>query len=88
MKRQPRKGQNDYISLFYDLDKFRLIFGTRGKDNQTVEAFAADLKAHGGDPLKITDAAIDMSGAFIKGSQGTACLTPISPLISSMWSKA
>lgn len=64
-----KKGHNDYISLFYDLDKFRLIFGTKGKDNKTVEAFAADLKAHGGDPLKITDAAIDMSKAFIKGAK-------------------
>ena len=27
----------------------------------------ADLKQHGGDPEKITDAAIDMSKAFIKG---------------------
>ena len=64
-----KKGQRDYISLFYDLDNFRLIFGTRGKDNTTVEAFATDLKAHGGDPLKVTDAAIDMSAAFIKGAK-------------------
>lgn len=38
-----------------------------GKDNETVKAFVADLKAHGGDPEQITDAAIDMSNAFIKG---------------------
>lgn len=64
-----KKGQKDYISLFYDLDNFRLIFGTSGKDHKTVEAFATDLKAHGGDPSKITDAAIDMSNAFIKGTK-------------------
>ena len=63
-----KKGQKDYISLFYDLDNFRLIFGTQGKDNSTVKAFAADLETHGGDPLKVTDAAIDMSAAFIKGA--------------------
>lgn len=63
------KGQKHYISLFYDLENFRLIFGTPGKDHTTVEAFAADLKAHDGDPLKITDAAIDMSKAFIKGAE-------------------
>jgi transposase len=63
-----KTGHNDYISLFYDMDGRRLLFGTRGKDNQTVKAFADDLIAHGGDPLKITDAAIDMSGAFIKGT--------------------
>ena len=63
-----KKGHNDYIALFYDMDGRRLLFGTRGKDNQTVKSFADDLIAHGGDPLKITDAAIDMSGAFIKGT--------------------
>jgi transposase len=63
-----KKGHNDYISLFYDMDERRLLFGTRGKDNLTVKAFTDDLIAHGGDPLKITDAAIDMSGAFIKGT--------------------
>ena len=32
-----KKGHNDYISLFYDMDGRRLLFGTRGKDNQTVK---------------------------------------------------
>jgi transposase len=63
-----KKGQNDYISFFYDLENFKLIFGTPGKDHTTVVAFAEDLKAHGGDPLKVTDAAIDMSKSFIKGA--------------------
>ncbi len=61
-----RKGHN-YVSFFFDLDKKKLLFGTEGKDNETVKAFAADLKKHGGDPERITDAAIDMSKAFIKG---------------------
>ena len=61
------KRGHDYITLFFDLDKKKLLFGTEGKDNETVKAFVADLKAHGGDPEKITDAAIDMSNAFIKG---------------------
>jgi len=61
-----RRGQ-DYISLFFDLDLRRLLFGTEGKDHSTVKAFAEDLKAHNGDPEKVTAACIDMSNAFIKG---------------------
>lgn len=61
------KRGHDYITLFFDLDKKKLLFGTEGKDNETVRTFVTDLKAHGGDPELITDAAIDMSNAFIKG---------------------
>ena len=61
-----KKG-HDYVSFFFDLDKRKLLFGTEGKDNQTVKEFVADLKKHGGDPEKITAVAIDMSKAFIKG---------------------
>ena len=61
-----RRGY-DYISLFYDLDQKRLLFGTEGKDHKTVDAFTVDLKAHNGDPENITAACIDMSKAFIKG---------------------
>lgn len=61
-----KKG-HDYVSLFFDLDQKKLLFGTEGKDNETVKEFVADLKKHGGDPEQITDAAIDMSKAFIKG---------------------
>jgi len=61
-----RRGQ-DYISLFFDLDQRRLLFGTGGKDHETVKAFTEDLKAHGGTPNNVTAACIDMSKAFIKG---------------------
>ena len=61
-----KKGHN-YATFFFDLDKKTLLFGTEGKDNETVKDFVADLKKHGGDPEQITDAAIDMSKAFIKG---------------------
>ena len=61
-----KKGHN-YVSFFFDLDKKKLLFGTEGKDNETVKDFVADLKKHGGNPEQITDAAIDMSKAFIKG---------------------
>ena len=61
-----RRGQ-DYISLFFDLDQRRLLFGTGGKDHETVKAFTEDLEAHGGMPVDVTAACIDMSKAFIKG---------------------
>ncbi len=61
-----RRGQ-DYITLFFDLDQRRLLFGTEGKDHETVKAFTEDLKAHNGTPESVTAACIDMSKAFIKG---------------------
>jgi len=64
-KRGP-KNEN-FVTFFFDLDKRKLLFGTKGKDNETVKAFVTDFKAHGGNPEQITDAAIDMSKAFIKG---------------------
>jgi transposase len=61
-----RRGHN-YISLFFDLEQRRLLFGVEGKDHETVKAFAEDLKAHKGQPENVTAACIDMSKAFIKG---------------------
>lgn len=61
-----KKGHN-YVTFFFDLDNRKLLFGTEGKDNETVKEFVADLMRHGGNPEQITDAAIDMSKAFIKG---------------------
>ncbi len=51
-----RRGQ-DYISLFFDLDLRRLLFGTEGKGHETVKAFAEDFKAHKGDPANVTEPA-------------------------------
>lgn len=61
-----KKGHN-YVSFFFDLDQKKLLFGTEGKDNETVKDFVADLEKHGGNAEQITAAAIDMSKAFIKG---------------------
>jgi transposase len=59
-----RRG-HDYVTLFADLEKRRVLFA--GKDSATVAAFAADLTAHGGDPQAVAEVCIDMSQAFIKG---------------------
>ena len=61
-----KRGHN-YVSIFVDLEKSKTIFATEGKDNTTVESFAADLTEHRGDPDTITDVSCDMSPAFIKG---------------------
>lgn len=61
-----RKGQ-DYVTTFMDLDARRVMFATEGRDSATVEAFAVDLLAHGGDPARVSDTSSDMSAAFIKG---------------------
>jgi len=61
-----RRGHN-YVTFVHDLDQRRLLFGCEGRDQGTIQAFADDLKAHGGDAAKITDASIDMSKAYIAG---------------------
>lgn len=60
------RGQ-DYVSIFADSEKGRVLFATEGRDKATVAAFADDLAAHGGDPAKISDTSSDMSTAFIAG---------------------
>jgi transposase len=62
-----RRGHN-YITLFVDIDRARVVFTTEGKDAETVAVFAGDLTAHGGDPEAVAEVCIDMSPAFIKGT--------------------
>ena len=61
-----RRGHN-YVSLFVDVVRRRVLFVSEGKDADTVEAFAQDLTAHGGNPQAIVEVCIDMSPAFIAG---------------------
>jgi transposase len=61
-----RRGHN-YVTLFVDMDERRVLFVTEGKDASTVEMFADDLEAHGGDASRVKQVSIDMSAAFIKG---------------------
>lgn len=60
------KGQ-DYVSVFMDLTERKVLYATEGRDAATVGRFAADLKAHGGDPAAVTQTSSDMSTAFIAG---------------------
>jgi transposase len=60
-----RRGHS-YITVVHDLDAKRLLFATEGRDHQTVLEFAADLKAHGGDPEQVRHVCQDMSAAYAK----------------------
>jgi len=61
-----RKGHN-YLTVFADLIARRVLFATPGKDSSTWQAFVDALLKHNGHPKSITQAAIDMSPAYIKG---------------------
>lgn len=61
-----RKG-HDYLTVFADLVKKRVIFATEGKNAATFAAFVQALSAHNGHPKAITQVAIDMSPAYQKG---------------------
>ena len=61
-----RRGQ-DYVTVVHDLDAKRLLFCTPGREHTTVQEFAADLSAHGGEPSAIAHACMDMSAAYLKG---------------------
>jgi transposase len=62
-----KRGHN-YITIFADLEKQRVLFATEGKDARTLGVFRADLEAHGGSAEQISDICMDMSQAFIKGA--------------------
>jgi transposase len=61
------KRGHDYVSLFVDLARRRVIHVADGKTAETVDEFAQKLEAHGGDREQITDASIDMGASFIAG---------------------
>ena len=66
-----RAKGHDYVSLLADadpdLERRRVLFVVEGREAETVGAFAAYLRAHGGKPTEIASISIDMSPAFIKG---------------------
>src|SRR5208282_3336439 len=54
-----RRG-HDYVSLFVDMARRKVIYAADGKDASTVKEFADFLEAHGGKREAVTDASIDM----------------------------
>jgi transposase len=61
-----RRGHR-YVTFVMDLELRRLLFGTVGRDGDTLAAFVEDLKQHGGEAEQILDVCSDLSPAFIKG---------------------
>jgi transposase len=61
-----RKGHN-YLTVFVDLVARRVLLAVEGKDASVWERFADQLVAHNGHPKAITQVAIDMSPAYIRG---------------------
>lgn len=64
-----RARGHDYVTLAADAERRAVIFVAEGKDAQTIQALAANLRLHGGSAKRIESISIDMSPAFIKGVQ-------------------
>ena len=65
-----RKG-HEYISVFADLVKKRVLFATEGKDHSVWEKSIEALEKHNGHRHAITQASMDMSLAYQKGVKET-----------------
>jgi len=61
-----RKG-HEYISVFADLVRKRVLFATEGKDKQTWSRFLEAFEKHNGHRHAITQASMDMSQAYQSG---------------------
>ena len=61
-----RKG-HDYLTVFADLVKKRVLFATEGKDQATWTQFLTALEEHNGHRHAITQASIDMSLGYQLG---------------------
>jgi transposase len=61
-----KRGHN-YVTVFIDADRKDdpVVFATPGKGKETVKAFKAFLKAHGGDAANVMEVVCDMSPAFL-----------------------
>lgn len=61
-----RKG-HEYLSVFADLIRKRVLFATEGKDKQTWVQFVEALEQHHGHRHAITQVSMDMSPAYKRG---------------------
>jgi transposase len=62
-----RKGHN-YITLFVDMERRKVIDIQEGKDKETIADFVCRLEGRQGDRRQIEQVSIDMSTAFIAGT--------------------
>jgi transposase len=61
------KRGHTYITLVIDAATKRLIFATEGRDKSTLQRCAETMRQQGGDPLRVTHAAIDMGNPYKGG---------------------
>ncbi|MGA2853296.1 MAG: ISL3 family transposase, partial [Verrucomicrobiota bacterium] len=61
-----RKG-HEYISVFADLVRKRVLFATEGKDQETWLEFVEALEKHNGHRHALTQVSMDMSPAYQRG---------------------
>ncbi len=62
-----RKKGHNYITVFADLLQRRVLFGVEGKDAEVWNKFAREMALHNGHPKAVTQVAIDMSPAYMRG---------------------
>ena len=62
-----RKG-HEYLSVFADLVRKRVLFATEGKDKETWVKFLEAFEQHNGHRHSITQASMDMSQAYQRGA--------------------
>jgi transposase len=62
-----RKKGHNYLTVFVDLQAKRVLLAVEGKEAGVWERFADQLLEHNGHPKAITQIAIDMSPAYMKG---------------------
>ncbi len=62
-----RKKGHRYLTVFADLVAKRVLLAVEGKDASVWERFAEQLGRHNGHPKAVTQIAIDMSPAYVKG---------------------
>jgi transposase len=61
-----RKG-HEYLSVFADLVRKRVLFATEGKDQETWLKFVEALEKHNGHRQALTQVSLDMSPAYQRG---------------------
>jgi transposase len=57
------KCGHDYVKLFVDIDRRRVMFLTEARGAESVAEFTANLEAHSGDASHVKQVCIDMSAS-------------------------
>lgn len=67
MDEKASKRGHNYLTLFVDLDRSRLLFATESREATTVAAFRKDLQSHGGIAEQIEEFCLGMWPPYLKG---------------------